>query len=173
MSYVFFPSTGDIDQASTTISTTSSKAVPPTTAIGEATKEIENYRVDALFNFQKSPNETLEAFTKRFLGESRKVENLDCANAVLTYSNALPDNNRVKEYIVLHKPKTLEEMLSKVNRYIDLERLHESNCQGQASTTNHSKPRPSPIPIVAPVSQETESRKRPHFDVSPLETRKK
>ncbi|KAF6168390.1 hypothetical protein GIB67_018230 [Kingdonia uniflora] len=62
---------------------------------------------------------------KRFLDESRKVEHLDCANAVLAYSNALPEHSRVKEYIVLQKPRTLEDMLSKVgsvNEYIVLQK---------------------------------------------------
>ncbi|KAF6146969.1 hypothetical protein GIB67_036688 [Kingdonia uniflora] len=133
-------------------------------------------RVDALFNFRKTCNETLEAFTKRFLDESRKIKNLDCANAVLAYSNALPDHCRVKEYLVLHKPRTLEEMLSKVNDYIDLERLHKSRKLGQPLVTNFNKPRqnlPStPTPLIAPVSQETKSRKRPNNDIN-AETRKK
>ncbi|KAF6136742.1 hypothetical protein GIB67_020064, partial [Kingdonia uniflora] len=109
-------------------------------------------RVDALINIRKSPNEMFEAFTKQFLDELRKVENLNCTNVVLTYSNALPDHSRVKEYIVLHKPRTLKEILSKVNRYIDLECLRESNRQRQASTTNHNKPLPSSTPMVTPVS---------------------
>ncbi|KAF6147534.1 hypothetical protein GIB67_040942 [Kingdonia uniflora] len=112
-------------------------------------------RVDALFNFRKSPNEILEAFTKRFLDELRKVENLDCVNAVLAYSNILPDSSRVKEYLVLHKPRTLMEILSKFNGYIDHECLQKLNKQGQPLTTNPNKPRQgppfTPAPLIAHV----------------------
>ncbi|KAF6165821.1 hypothetical protein GIB67_012718 [Kingdonia uniflora] len=131
-------------------------------------------RVDALFNIRKSGNETLEAFTRRFLDESQKIKNLDCLNAILAYSNALSDHSRVKEYLVLHKPKTLEEKLSKVNGYIDLERFRNQSQPSQ--TTNFNKPRQhthsASTPLIAPVSQETESHKRPIIDNS-IEARKK
>ncbi|KAF6155339.1 hypothetical protein GIB67_019865 [Kingdonia uniflora] len=92
--------------------------------------------------------------------ESRKVENLDCPNAVLAYSNVLLDHIQVKEYIVLQNPQTFEEMLSKVNDYIDLERLDENNRQGEPQAPNHNRPRQLNTTMVAPVYTETVNHKR-------------
>ncbi|KAF6159237.1 hypothetical protein GIB67_032008 [Kingdonia uniflora] len=70
------------------------------------------------------------------------------------------DHNRVKEYIVLQKPATLEEMLLKVNGYIDLERIRENNRQGPTQTNHQHEPRPPNSTMVAPVHNGIDNRKR-------------
>ncbi|KAF6158736.1 hypothetical protein GIB67_040250, partial [Kingdonia uniflora] len=77
----------------------------------------------SLISLKQTHGEKLEEFSKKFLELARKVDNLDQKTAVSIFTNALQFNCKAKEYLFLKKPKTLEDMIEKVNNYIDLERM--------------------------------------------------
>ncbi|KAF6162345.1 hypothetical protein GIB67_008474 [Kingdonia uniflora] len=72
---------------------------------------------------ETAQGEKLEEFSKKFLELAQKANNLDQKTAVSVFTNALQFNCKAKEYLFLKKPKTLENMIEKVNNYIDLERM--------------------------------------------------
>ncbi|KAF6145735.1 hypothetical protein GIB67_016184 [Kingdonia uniflora] len=74
-----------------------------------------------LISLKKTHGEKLEEFSKKFLELAQKVNNLDQKAAVSAFANALQFNCKAKEYLFLKKPKTLKDMIEKVNNYIDLE----------------------------------------------------
>ncbi|KAF6158347.1 hypothetical protein GIB67_022427 [Kingdonia uniflora] len=65
----------------------------------------------------------LEAFVKKFLGLARKVDNLDQKIVVAAFTNALQLDYKAKEHLFLNKPPTLEDLITKVYSYVDLERM--------------------------------------------------
>ncbi|KAF6157726.1 hypothetical protein GIB67_037299, partial [Kingdonia uniflora] len=71
----------------------------------------------------QAPGEKLETFTRKFFGLARKLDNLDKKITISAFTNALLIDGRVKEHLILNKPQTLEDMMEKVNNFIDLERL--------------------------------------------------
>ncbi|KAF6148814.1 hypothetical protein GIB67_014185, partial [Kingdonia uniflora] len=77
----------------------------------------------SLISLKQTHGEKLEEFSKKFLELARKVDNLDQKIAMFAFTNALQFNCKAKEYLFLKKPKTLEDMIKKVNNYIDLERM--------------------------------------------------
>ncbi|KAF6141262.1 hypothetical protein GIB67_024346 [Kingdonia uniflora] len=77
----------------------------------------------SLISLKQTHGEKLEEFSKKFLKLARKVDNQDQKIAVSAFINALQFNCNAKEYLFLKKPKTLEDMIEKVNNYIDLERM--------------------------------------------------
>ncbi|KAF6139421.1 hypothetical protein GIB67_026263 [Kingdonia uniflora] len=77
----------------------------------------------SLISLKQSHGEKLEEFSKKFLELARKVDNLDQKTVESAFTNALQFNCKAKEYLFLKKPKTLEDMIEKVNNYIDLERM--------------------------------------------------
>ncbi|KAF6136415.1 hypothetical protein GIB67_019298 [Kingdonia uniflora] len=77
----------------------------------------------SLISPKQTHGEKLEEFSKKFLKLSRKVDNQDQKIAVSAFTNALQFNCKAKEYLSLKKPKILEDMIEKVNNYIDLERI--------------------------------------------------
>ncbi|KAF6147853.1 hypothetical protein GIB67_014433 [Kingdonia uniflora] len=77
----------------------------------------------SLISLKQAQGEKLEVFSKKFLELARKVNNLDQKTAMSTFTNALQFNCKAKEYLFLKKPKTLEDMIEKVNNYINLERM--------------------------------------------------
>ncbi|KAF6153086.1 hypothetical protein GIB67_034808, partial [Kingdonia uniflora] len=77
----------------------------------------------SLIRLKQAHGEKLKEFSKKYLELAQKVGNLDQKTAVSTFTNALQFNYKAKEYLFLKKPKTLEDMIEKVNNYIDLERM--------------------------------------------------
>ncbi|KAF6175433.1 hypothetical protein GIB67_036524 [Kingdonia uniflora] len=77
----------------------------------------------SLISLKQTYGEKLEEFSKKFLELARKVNNLDQKATVSAFTNALQFNYKAKEYLFLKKPKTLKDMIEKVNNYIDLERM--------------------------------------------------
>ncbi|KAF6137504.1 hypothetical protein GIB67_031783 [Kingdonia uniflora] len=77
----------------------------------------------SLFGLKKLHGEKLEDFSKKFLGLARKVDNIHQKIVVTAFTNALQLDCKAKEYLFLNKPTTLEEMIIKVNGYIDLESM--------------------------------------------------
>ncbi|KAF6139336.1 hypothetical protein GIB67_021546, partial [Kingdonia uniflora] len=77
----------------------------------------------SLISLKQTHGEKLEEFSKKFIKLARKVDNLDQKTAVSVFTNCLQFNCKAKEYLFLKKPKTLEDMIEKVNNYIDLERM--------------------------------------------------
>ncbi|KAF6137721.1 hypothetical protein GIB67_032610 [Kingdonia uniflora] len=77
----------------------------------------------SLISLKQTHGEKLEDFSKKFLELARKVDNQDQKTAVSAFTNALQFNCKAKEYLFLKKPKTLKDMIEKVNNYIDLERM--------------------------------------------------
>ncbi|KAF6143436.1 hypothetical protein GIB67_029605 [Kingdonia uniflora] len=74
-----------------------------------------------LISLKKSNGEKLEAFAKKFLELTHKVDNFDQKTAIAVFTNALQVDCKAKEYLFLSKPATLEDMITKVNGYVDLE----------------------------------------------------
>ncbi|KAF6156107.1 hypothetical protein GIB67_024077 [Kingdonia uniflora] len=77
----------------------------------------------SLFSLKKMPREKLETFTKKFLELARKLDRLDQKITILAFTNTLLVDVRAKEYLVLNKPTTLDDIIEKVNGYIDLKRM--------------------------------------------------
>ncbi|KAF6154812.1 hypothetical protein GIB67_032424 [Kingdonia uniflora] len=77
----------------------------------------------SLISLKQVQGEKLTEFSKKFLELAWKVDNLDQKTAVSAFTNALQFNCKAKKYLFLKKPKTLEDMIEKVNNYIDLERM--------------------------------------------------
>ncbi|KAF6148630.1 hypothetical protein GIB67_042589, partial [Kingdonia uniflora] len=74
-------------------------------------------------NNEWSHEENLEAFAKKFLELTRKVDNLDKKTAVTAFTNTFKLDCKAKEHLFINKPATLEDMITKVNSYVDLERM--------------------------------------------------
>ncbi|KAF6144847.1 hypothetical protein GIB67_001858, partial [Kingdonia uniflora] len=66
-------------------------------------------------SLKKMPGEKLETFTKKFLELARKVDRLNHKITISPFTNALLVDGRAKEYLVLNKLATLEDMIEKVN----------------------------------------------------------
>ncbi|KAF6156852.1 hypothetical protein GIB67_012381 [Kingdonia uniflora] len=97
-----------------------------------------------LFSLKQAPDEILETFTKKNFGLARKIDNLDKKITISAFTNALLVDGRVKEHLVFNKPLTLEDMIEKVNKFIDLERLTTEKPKPQRitlSTKDHSEER--------------------------------
>ncbi|KAF6162909.1 hypothetical protein GIB67_021058, partial [Kingdonia uniflora] len=77
----------------------------------------------SLISLKQTHGEKLEEFSKKFFELAQKVDNLNQKIAVFAFTNALQFNCKAKEYLFLKKPKTLEDMIEKVNNYIDLEQM--------------------------------------------------
>ncbi|KAF6135514.1 hypothetical protein GIB67_015367 [Kingdonia uniflora] len=77
----------------------------------------------SLISLKQAQGEKLEEFPKKFLELAQKVDNLDQKTAVSAFTNALQFNYKAKEYLFLKKPKNLEDMIEKVNNYVNLERM--------------------------------------------------
>ncbi|KAF6168455.1 hypothetical protein GIB67_005007, partial [Kingdonia uniflora] len=77
----------------------------------------------SLISLKQTHGEKLEEFFKKFLELAQKVDNLDQKTVVFTFTNALQLNCKTKEYLFLKKLKTFEDLIEKVNNYIDLERM--------------------------------------------------
>ncbi|KAF6150808.1 hypothetical protein GIB67_020891 [Kingdonia uniflora] len=77
----------------------------------------------SLISLKQAHGDKPEEFSKKFLELARKVNNLDQKTAVSAFTNALQFNCKAKEHLFLKKPKTLEDMIEKVNNYINLERM--------------------------------------------------
>ncbi|KAF6154187.1 hypothetical protein GIB67_016439 [Kingdonia uniflora] len=76
-----------------------------------------------LIGLKQSQGEKLEVFEIKFLELAQKVDNLNQKIVILALTNALQINYKVKEHLFLDKPSTLEDIITKVNGYVDLERI--------------------------------------------------
>ncbi|KAF6168496.1 hypothetical protein GIB67_001371 [Kingdonia uniflora] len=93
-----------------------------------------------LIGLKQLHGEKLEDFSKKFLELARKVDNLDQKTAVTAFTNALRFNCKAKKYIFLNKPTKLEEMITKVNSYVDLKRMMSERQKSTKSVLSTKSP---------------------------------
>ncbi|KAF6168273.1 hypothetical protein GIB67_014508 [Kingdonia uniflora] len=96
----------------------------------------------SLVSVVQSQGEKLEDFSKKFLELARKVDNLDQKTAVTAFTNTFWLDCKAKEYLVLNKPTTLEEMITKVKGYVDLERMMSERQKSTKSVLSTKSPPP-------------------------------
>ncbi|KAF6150777.1 hypothetical protein GIB67_020860 [Kingdonia uniflora] len=95
----------------------------------------------SFFSLKQAPGEILETFTRKNFGLARKLDNLNKKITISAFTNALLIDGRVKEHLILNKPLTSEDMMEKVNNFIDLKRLTTEKQKPQRialSTNDHT-----------------------------------